>query len=180
MTIQGQGIQKRNQNLNTSLLRLNWKANLTSYKCGEKGYLARECPHTGNAATVQSQSSQTIMTSQITHSGPTLLPAIHLTLSPTITTETHISAELWQILRDQLIKVNQDNLPLEKVVKKRVQQIETNTLKSKTPTGDANTKTNKIGQAKWNNKGLTEIEILRLPCRPLQLATAKRVIQQRQ
>ena len=68
MAIQGQGIQAGNQNLNASLPRPNWKANLTCYKCGEKGHLTGECLHIGNATTTQPQSPQTIINPQTTPS----------------------------------------------------------------------------------------------------------------
>ena len=47
---------------------------------------------------------------------------------------------------DQLSKVNQDNKHLKKVIKKKFQQNQANNPKSKTPTKDANKKTNKTGQ----------------------------------
>ena len=45
LAVQGQNSQPRNtqsinQILDMTIPRLSWKANLTSYKCGEKGYLA--------------------------------------------------------------------------------------------------------------------------------------------
>ena len=53
------------------LPRLNWKVNLTCYKNGEKGHLAREWTHIRNAAITQNHSAQTITACQTTPPGPT-------------------------------------------------------------------------------------------------------------
>ena len=102
MAIQGQGTQVGNQYPNRNVARLNWKANLTCYKCVEKENLARECPHTGNAAVSKTQSTQTVNTL----SRLTLLPVTNPKLSQKIIAKTSVSVELWPILMDQPNKAN--------------------------------------------------------------------------
>ena len=65
--------------------RLNLNANLTCYKCGEKGHLAQECPHTGSSAVAQRQQTPIVHTHQTSCAGPTLFPIRNPTLSQTIT-----------------------------------------------------------------------------------------------
>ena len=48
-------------------------------------------------------------TQQANYIGPTLFPAPSTTLSQTITAETWVTVEIWQILMEQLNKANQDN-----------------------------------------------------------------------
>ena len=45
--------QDNNQVQDKSALRLNWKANLSCHKCGEKGHFTQEWPYTGNSAFFQ-------------------------------------------------------------------------------------------------------------------------------
>ena len=59
-----------------------------------------------------------------------------------------MSSQLWQILMDQLNKVNQDNKHLKKVARKKVQQNQANALKLKTLTTNENIKTNETEQVK--------------------------------
>ena len=44
---QARNTQGSNQIQDVIVPRLKWKANLSCYKCGEKGHLAQECPQTG-------------------------------------------------------------------------------------------------------------------------------------
>ena len=100
------------QDMNAPIL--NWKVNLTCYKCGEKRHLTSECPHTGNSAIAQRQQIPVANTQQVSYTGPSLFPATNPTLSQTITAETPITAEIWQILMEQLNKANQENNLLKK------------------------------------------------------------------
>ena len=86
MAIQGQTVQPENTwpvNQGPMLVtpRYNWKANLTCYTCGEKGYLARECPHTDNFAITQNESTLPVTTQQISSIGTNLFPATNPNLS---------------------------------------------------------------------------------------------------
>ena len=47
MVTQGQSAQSINQGQTVAAPRINWWSFLTTYKFGEKGYLAREFPQTG-------------------------------------------------------------------------------------------------------------------------------------
>ena len=74
--------------------RLKWEANLTCYKRGNKGHLAREFPVTGNAVVSSPSQNKCPTTSQTNPTGTTLLTATNPTLYQTITPENSSSAEL--------------------------------------------------------------------------------------
>ena len=93
MAIQSQGSQVKNQNTNVNVPRLNSKTNLTCYKCGDKTHLARKCPHTGNAAVSQPQSTQSPTVSQADMTGTSLLLAANPTLSEIIDSKTCTEAD---------------------------------------------------------------------------------------
>ena len=80
------------QNMNAP--RLNWRANLTCYKCGEKGILAQEYPHIGTLAIDQRQQTPIANTQQANYTGPTLFPAKNSTFFQTITAETPIMSDM--------------------------------------------------------------------------------------
>ena len=95
-----------NQNANTS--RLNWKASLTCYKCSYKGYLARQYPHKGTINVSQAQQAQPFINTLGHQENVALLPATDPTLCHTVTPETPILFEVWQLLMKQLIDANQN------------------------------------------------------------------------
>ena len=69
LALDGQRSQPRNiQNINdiqdVTVPKLNWKANPTCYKYGEKLYLAQTCPDKGSSAVTQSQQPPTVNTQQ--------------------------------------------------------------------------------------------------------------------
>ena len=105
-----------NQNSNVPIL--NWKANLTYYKCGEICYLDGEYPHTSNVNASQDQYIKPSVSVLISQVNITLLAANNPTLLPAITVDIPVSFELWHILIEQFYKANQDNKLLKKVVKK--------------------------------------------------------------
>ena len=114
--------QDSNQIQDMNAARLNWKANLTCYKCGEKGYLAHECPYLHSSAITQRQQTPLANTKQANYTCPTLFPAINPFLSQTINVVTQITSDIWQTLMKQLNKVNHDNKLLKKAYKNEAQQ----------------------------------------------------------
>ena len=53
--------------------RLNLRVNLTCNKCGEKGHLAHECPHTGSSAITQRQQTPIANTQLANYTAPTFI-----------------------------------------------------------------------------------------------------------
>ena len=109
MAIQGQNEHVVNQGHASSAPRLNWKANPPCCKCGEKGHLARECPHAEKTAILRINPHQDANTPHLNAVGFILLPTTISSLSQTIIAEIPIFTETWQGVIDKLNKANQDS-----------------------------------------------------------------------
>ena len=91
-----------NQRQDMNGARLNWKANITCYKCGDKGHLAQECPHIGSSAIAQRKQTAKVYIQQANYTGSNLFPATESTFSQIITSETSITSEILLTLMEQL------------------------------------------------------------------------------
>ena len=102
--IQNQNAPTNIQSVSINVVRLNWKANITCYNWRDKGHLAQECPHTGNANVPQSQPTQLPSHLQANQTYLALLLTTKLKLLQSITAEIPTSPLLLYARMNQLSK----------------------------------------------------------------------------
>ena len=157
MAIQNQANQEGSQI--KYVPKLNWKANFTCQQSDEKGHMARECPHTSTIIVPQVQQAQPSVTIPTGEANIVPLPTTNHTYSQTITAELPVSPDLWQGLMNHLIKANQGNKLLKKVVKiVKLSTVEKG--KSKTsPKGTSSTPTRAAIHCAFQQKHSDKIKI---------------------